>query len=295
MLWSPEEDEEDACRHPHRKMNVLDGLEVFIPEEAQVKSIAIWTLPSSLVRAIGLPTTDPNGTDVIADSPRGIWICPVVLRSKGHGSTQRNASSLLTAEFQLAQSPMKIAFVSSSVEAYNVLRDNASGRVATRPPHTALLSPEVALDSCEDFIIIYNEQLYLAMRNVKPSQQLTRRAQQPVARSASPAERQEKVNDSEPVEQHITCEDPCGDKAEQFIDKEADLFPPAGDEVQEDWNADPNDNQQWTMSLTVDSDFCSTLRDDFDFNELEQREKIAQIKAKLKQTEAALNSLHTTK
>nr|XP_057907943.1 uncharacterized protein LOC131104607 isoform X1 [Doryrhamphus excisus] len=292
-----EEDQEGAFRQPYRKMNALDGLEMFIPEEAQVKSIAIWSLPSSMIRAIGLPTMDPKGIDRIADSPLGIWICPAVLRSKDHGSAQRNAASLLTAEFQLARSPLKIAFVSSSVEAYNVLKDNAYGKGATRPPHTALLSPEVALHSSEDFIIIYNEQLYLMMRNVKPSQRVTCKAQQPIiAHSASSAERQTELNDSEPVEQHITCEDTRGDKVEDFIDKETDWSSSqTADELREDWDAVPNDNQKLNTSLTLDSDFCSTQKEDFDFNELEQREKIAQIKAKLKQNKAALNSLHTPK
>ncbi|XP_061826023.2 uncharacterized protein [Nerophis lumbriciformis] len=253
-------------------MNVLDGLEIYIPEEAQIKNIAIWSLPPSVVRGLGLTAMDPNCVKVLADSPRGIWICPAVLRS----TATHDARSLLTAEFQLSQSPLKIYSTSSSVEAYNVLRNNMPG---TCRPRTALLSHvEKVPHISEDAIIIYKQHIYLMMRVPTPGRQGTCEAREPLPHSASPDEDQKKLD-----EQHAAAQD----QVEHFSDNQNHL-----EQAHSVITYEPPDSYKWLTSESPHSDFCSTPKEDFDYKELEQQEKIARMKAILKEK---LSSLCATK
>lgn len=162
-------------------MDPLERLEIYIPVEAEVRSIPLWSLPKSVLRRMGFPRADTDGSMKHSDSPEGIWICPAVLRTKGQKAastvgqnTLENSMSLMSKEFGAAPGPFRMSFVSSSHAAYNVLKDlnNAltGSMVSALPSHTPLSPPCSTPQNYRDSVVIYHGRIYLSIRKPGRSQ-----------------------------------------------------------------------------------------------------------------------------
>lgn len=175
-------------------MDVLDRLEIYIPEEAEVKSIPLWSLTNSVLRRMGLPLCNSDGSRKLADSPEGIWICPAVVRAKGQKSASKtgngvteNMSSLLGREIRAASGPFRMSFVSSNRTAYKVLKETMPGQKVSMPgqkgsahtSRTSMLPQGMAPQTYKGAVVIYHGRIYLSIK--KPgrnhSQQETREPQ----------------------------------------------------------------------------------------------------------------------
>ncbi|XP_049437690.1 uncharacterized protein si:dkeyp-110g5.4 [Epinephelus fuscoguttatus] len=178
-------------------MELLANLEIYIPVEAEVKSIPIRSLPKSVLRRIGLPLSDSEGSRKLTDSAEGIWICPVIMRMKGQkcatntgNSVVENMSSLLGKEFRAQPGPFQMSFVSANPTAYKVLKDNIPGKnVSTHTSHlTSPLPHGTASQTYEDAVVIYHGNVYLSAR--RPSQRRSQRETrdpQPASLSSIPS------------------------------------------------------------------------------------------------------------
>lgn len=168
-------------------MDLLAKLEIYIPVEAEVKSIPLWSLPKSVLRRMGLPLSDCEGSRTLTDSPEGIWICPAVIRRKGQrlsshtGSNEiESMSSLLGRESQAVTGPFQMSFLSANYTAYKVLKDTMPGKaVSSYTSQTSLLPQGSAPRTYKDAIVIYRGCIYLSSktRNQSRSKQQTRKPQ----------------------------------------------------------------------------------------------------------------------
>lgn len=157
-------------------MNLLESLEIYIPGDAEVKSILLWSLPNSVLRRMGLPLLNTDGSRKLAESPEGIWICPAVIRRKGqkpasHAGTSviENMSALMGRECRATPGPFRMSFVSSNRAAHKVLKDTMPGtKVSVYKPNMS--TPEKAPRTQEDAVVIYQGQIFLSIRNPSRSQ-----------------------------------------------------------------------------------------------------------------------------
>ena len=161
-----------------QSMDCLESLEIYIPVEAEVKTICLWSLPNSVLKRMGLPLYDTEGSRKLAESPEGIWICPAVLRKKGQRPTSsaensmtENMSSLMGKAFRGGTGPFRMSFVSSNHAAYNILQDTMpKGQVSTHMPRSSQLHPSSAPHTYQDAIVIYHGRIYLSIRKPSRSQ-----------------------------------------------------------------------------------------------------------------------------
>lgn len=166
-------------------MDLLSSLEIYIPAEAEVKNIPLWTLPKSVLRRMGLPLL--NASRNLADSPEGIWISPAVIRKKGQrytGSAIDNMTSVLGKELRASRGPFRMSFVSSNHAAHEVLK----GTVPKAPLcQTSQFPPDSAPRTGRDAVVIYRGQVYLSIRvpSRSHSQRGKRTTSQPVTPSTS--------------------------------------------------------------------------------------------------------------
>lgn len=153
-------------------MDLFGNLEIYIPVEAEVKNILLWSLPNSVLRQMGLPQSNSEGSRKLAESPEVIWICPAVLQKKGQKATSKegnsmaeNVSSLMAKQAPVG--PLRMSFVSCSHAAYKVLKDTMPGKKVS--PHTSLPSGK-APRSYQGMVIIYHGRIYLSIRKPSRSQ-----------------------------------------------------------------------------------------------------------------------------
>lgn len=162
-----------------QNMDILTSLEIYIPVEAEVKSIPLWSLPNSVLRRMGVPLADTRGPRNLADSPEGIWICPAILRRKGQSVASlaekiatKNMISLMSREIKAAPGPFCMSFVSANHTAYNVLRDltgiSPGMKVSAQMSHGHLSTPCSTPRNHKDAVVIHHGRIYLSVR--KPSQ-----------------------------------------------------------------------------------------------------------------------------
>lgn len=151
----------------------LVGLEIYIPVEAEVKNIPLWSLPNSVLRRMGLPLPASEGSKAPADPPEAIWICPTVIRRRSQNAAshtgngvKENISSLLYREFRATQGPLRMSFVSPNCTAYTFLQDIMPGKNVP-PCHTSLVPHGSALKKHQDAVVIYHGRIYLIIRNPK--------------------------------------------------------------------------------------------------------------------------------
>ncbi|XP_010785163.1 uncharacterized protein isoform X4 [Notothenia coriiceps] len=148
-------------------MDHLKKLEIYIPLEAEVKSIPLSSLPNSVIRRMDLPS-DPRP---LSDSPEGIWIHPAVIRRKGQKLTSptgncENMTSLLGKETRGDPGPFEMSFVSANLTAYRLLRDNMPGEsISADTAHAYPLPQGSAPHMYKDAVVIFHGRVYLSSRN----------------------------------------------------------------------------------------------------------------------------------
>ncbi|KAF3859945.1 hypothetical protein F7725_000200 [Dissostichus mawsoni] len=148
-------------------MDCLKKLEIYIPLEAEVKSIPLSSLPNHVIRRMGLPS-DPRP---LSDSPEGIWIHPAVIRRKGQKLTSptengENMSSLLGKEIRGDPGPFEMSFVSANRTAYQLLRDNMPGKsISSDTAHAYPLPQGSAPQMYKDAVVIFHGRVYLSSRS----------------------------------------------------------------------------------------------------------------------------------
>lgn len=314
-------------------MDLLNRLEIYIPVEAEVKSIPLWSLPNSVLRRMGL--TLPDSEQKLEDSPEGIWIGPAVIRRKdqNRGSHTGNGvkeimSSRLSREFRAVSSPLQMNFVSSNRAAYKVLKDIVPGKnVSTHTPQVSSLPQGLAPQIYRDSVVIYNGQVYLSIR--RPSRSQSQHKPGPASQSSVPptsdSERQKKR------QSHQASLEPADKKLQRKRSQVVSL-PKTGhhpttdqkllndSEVQDLVCEEPqSSNQNINMNnIQTDSDdldstvaaehsstqtrtrgesqdaAASTSLQQCDFEDLEREEKIDHLRKILKQKQAALNNLQSS-
>ncbi|XP_034029024.1 uncharacterized protein LOC117512901 [Thalassophryne amazonica] len=145
-------------------MDDLDALEVYIPMEAEVKSIPVSSLPKTMLTKERFPL---NGSEVpLTDSPNAVWISPAVIRMKGQlAATRESIVSLLSERLKTAQGPYNMAFVSSNHTAYRVLKDTLPGsKVSSTTSHTPLLPLGNKAQTRQNVLVIHCGQIYLNIK-----------------------------------------------------------------------------------------------------------------------------------
>ncbi|XP_068589678.1 ligand-dependent nuclear receptor-interacting factor 1 isoform X2 [Cebidichthys violaceus] len=177
-------------------MDLPGKLEIYIPVEAEVKSIPLWSLPRSVLRRMGLPLSGSKGSEKLSDSPEGIWICPAVIRRKGQkvashagNNMMENLSSLLGREFRANPGPVQMSFVAANHAVYKALKDTMPGKKVSAPTsHASPLPRGSAPRVYKDAVILYNGHVYLSIRNPNESRtQPERREQQLASQSSIPS------------------------------------------------------------------------------------------------------------
>ncbi|XP_072304638.1 uncharacterized protein [Eucyclogobius newberryi] len=161
-------------------------MEVYIPPEAQVKSIPLHSLSRSLQRKMGLSAGLDHGLDTLPDAPFCIWICPALFQRKGPkeepqamagarvGARQQvlnmlGSSRAVYPSLTKGYGQCRMTFVTAHSTAFRVLKE-------TLPlgPNTQLCSspklPQGAPSQTEqDAVIIHRGRVYLSVKNPKQS------------------------------------------------------------------------------------------------------------------------------
>lgn len=153
-------------------MDLRDRIEIFIPAEAEVKTIPLWSLPNPVLKRMGLPVCESNGSKKLINSPKGTWICPAVVRRKGQKSANSGVEStltLLSRECRASPGPFRMSFLFSNPMAFKVLKDIVpGGKLSTILPHGTSLPQGLASKSYRTAVVVYAGRIYLSVR--KPGQ-----------------------------------------------------------------------------------------------------------------------------
>ncbi|KAM4563496.1 uncharacterized protein PAE49_011550 [Odontesthes bonariensis] len=298
-------------------MDVRNECEIYIPVEAEVKSIPLQSVPTAVRRRI-VPSLSP------ADPSEAIWISPAVIRRKGQGPASRrggaaaeDAASLLGAESRDGSDPLQISFVSSNPAARELLKGVSPGR---NPSHTHPLPNDSTPPASQTAVVIYQGRLYLCIRgkgkpkapeaslpavpstsllSSKPTQKEVRHVRRPRTRppprnvkhqakkrkdAPRPPDGERKARKAargEPAPEEAALQPACVQPQEE----QADVASCELGEEDAGFDAQTDSSDPWTMSADAAS---SSPHVEFDFSELAREEQIAQMKAKLMQSEAAL-------
>lgn len=174
-------------------MDILCRQEICIPADAEVKSIPLRSLPSSIRTQMGLSASDADGSRTSSDSAVGVWICPAVLRPKGQRCSSDSGHSLLKNMFskiakepQASRRPLQMSFVSSNKLAYQVLNETPGAKVPADKSSTAVPPPNSL--TYQVAVFVYQGRVYLSMR--RPSRgKRQRETKDPAAgpKAANPA------------------------------------------------------------------------------------------------------------
>lgn len=320
-------------------MDARDQLEIYIPVEAEVKSIPLQSLPASVLRRIALPLPD-SAPRKSADSQQVIWICPTVIGRKGQGVAWRkggavgeSARSLLGAGFRERPDPLQMSFVSSNRAAFEVLKGISPG---TRSSNARILPQGSAPLSDQNAVVVHRGRVYLCIRSTGQKKPASKRCRKQLQRDGRPAGRRAAGRGSLQREEDAALERtavPVSVEAGSPSPQEDSRPPPPAGGREEDgrcmaaaggrrrseeaavqlqqeaeddgvhmqhaageeaaiaaWSFEQSSSSMWSMSEPLGG-AASSLSLEFDFNELEQEEKIAQMRARVMESEAALKSL----
>lgn len=146
-------------------MELLENLEVFIPAHAEVKTVPLRSLPTSVLRRMG---SLPSSSWQPADSLEGVWICPAHLRGRGQRRTESSGEDeeedvkrLVWQRCQALTGPVRVSFVTASRAAYNVL---SSGTPLRRAAAAAAGRAARPAKTTQDAVVVYRSRIYLSIR-----------------------------------------------------------------------------------------------------------------------------------
>ncbi|XP_053281337.1 uncharacterized protein LOC128442788 [Pleuronectes platessa] len=308
-----------------QSMDSLNRLEIFIPDEADATTINLCSLPAVVLKRMGFPLHDSKDSKKLA-----IWISPAVLRRKGQKllsntgkDALESASSLLGRRFRHLTGPFKMPIYSSNRAISNMLKDMNQGKtLSTCKSPTSLCPRGSPPQNGFSAIVIYHGCIYLCISKNNPSKC---RKDTPSTHSvSSESQKKELHNDKRPRNMHSTNKNVSSSKAAAAAPEPSWFHPGGGQEVGA--NEDSGDCEMMDLAsdeaertsqkdegvgdvhmergaVTLKSNQSCTGRESLgatplarecDFDELVQEEKIAQMKARLRLSEAALNSLHSS-
>ncbi|KAF7651944.1 hypothetical protein LDENG_00103350 [Lucifuga dentata] len=256
-------------------------------------------------------------------------------RGQSVGACEKESMcSLLSRKSCASQGPFRMSFVSSSFTAYKLLRETLPGSKVSAHTATAPVFPQDStLQIQQDAVVVYRGRVYLSIK--KPHQlrclgetpaatqtqsdkshesltshkspiPTTAASSSPSKRKTSPELRGSQKKRLKVKSTSMTDHQSDADQVTMLNDEhstgaeeelEAHESSRMEDEEQSDEAAaimEPHFDQSWRDSLPGAFAFMPQHQE-FDFNELEREETIAQIKAKLLQREAALHHLQTSK
>ncbi|CAL8279458.1 unnamed protein product [Boreogadus saida] len=323
-------------------MDTSERREIYIPQDAQVGSIPLWTIPDRILDRMGVPrpSNHPSSRSP-SPSPEGTWISPVLVRKMSHPAVSGDIDPTGESPFWAMRkaladthgSPVEIPFVTSNRLALEVLRDFLPGarfsNLTSGPPSCSRLPRVAAPPLHQDAVLVYEGKVFLSIRRPK-----RRRGGEPSSAPPTPAPTAlspvSSVPDStaasigEPHQTEHTLRNPRG---LQVPEDTAASHPVPGDPAAshpvpgdpDSPHQDPEEESEDTPSETAsapntdhpeatsspqfgDQDHPSVFVPphegrlgsaqknyrDYDFEALARDEKIAQMKAKLVESEAAL-------
>ncbi|KAK0146491.1 DNA polymerase beta [Merluccius polli] len=310
-------------------MEAPEGLEIYVPKDALVGSVNLWTIPACVLRQMGLPRPPTRSSSSTppspSTSPKGTLISPVLVRkrtrSAAPGTLWSMRKELAAAE---KSSPLQIPFVTSNKTAFGVLRDVTSSRGRRSSCRVPRTSPPPRMD--QDSVVVYKGRVYLSMKKPKrrrggggdppgdptgdppgdpagdppgdPAGDLAPRAPSPTGSSASegrpwssPEPHPANSPPTSPGELQVP-EDPAG--LHEDGEEEPQEVTSTGSSTPDMENTGAaSSDQPGEEDHAGRSVLMPTLKhyEDFDFEELAQDEMIARMRAKVIESEAALKSL----
>ncbi|XP_059908977.1 polycystin-1-like protein 3 [Gadus macrocephalus] len=322
-------------------MDTSERREIYIPQDAHVGSIPLWTIPDRILDRMGVPrpSNNPSSSSSPSPSPEGTWISPVLVRKMSHAAVSGDIDPTGGSPFWAMRktledthgSPVEIPLVTSNRLALEVLRDFLPGARfsnLTSGPRSCIRLPRVAAPPLHhEAVLVYEGNVFLSIRRPKRRRGGEPSSAPPTALSPSPVysvpdstaasigephqtERtlrnsgglqvQEDTATSHPVPEDPAASHPVpGDPHSPHQDPEEE----SEDTPSETASAPNTDHPEATSSPQFgDQDHPSVFVPphegrlgsaqknyrDCDFEALALDEKIAQMKAKLVESEAAL-------
>lgn len=136
-------------------MDVGEELDIYIPKEAEVRTVPLNRLPRPALRKMGVPLPDRKS----ADSADVVWICPAVMKTKAQGPAPHRDA--LLEKLRIGSNPLQMSFVSSNRTAWELLKDVSSGVSSSRArPARQDSVPEAH----QNAVVIYQARVYLFMK-----------------------------------------------------------------------------------------------------------------------------------
>lgn len=165
-------------------MSLLEGLEIYIPMEAEVRSVPLLSLPRSVLRKMDPTVEAPEPSD----SAQCVWICPALFQKKGQKKTRDQGGArqhMLTvlgdgggrmSASAKGSSHWKMSFVTANTLAYRVLKDTLPLGPHSLPSSSPQV-PQGSLSNSErDAVIIYHGRIYLSVKRKPQELSLPRRS-----------------------------------------------------------------------------------------------------------------------
>ncbi|RVE71244.1 hypothetical protein OJAV_G00071980 [Oryzias javanicus] len=294
-------------------MSVCQEWQIFIPEEAEVQSLPLQSLPPSVLKRMGLPPLDCDPSRRPADLVT--WICPAFVGKKGRSSappTGRGRAEGVRTLMRCGSgsAPLKMSFVSSNRVALEVLKD------ISHRPHSRPLPQGSAPTTNQTALVIHRGLIYLCIRKSGLSQKQQKRSSTPLSLSADSRVTEAVTEKAPPAgvrppprksgaapRREAASPDSCSAKRVRM--ERAGLeggregggggSSPAYEEQRDSEAAAPCERTDaWKEGAPAAAPAgapAGAPRLQFDFGELEEEERIAQMRARFLEDEAALNTL----
>lgn len=151
-------------------MALLEDLEIYIPQEAVVRRVPLHSLPSSVLRKMGLSVELPDPSDCV-------WICPALFQRKDQKKTPQDQGKarehMLTVLGNSPDKPSsstrgsthwKMSFVTANNTAYRVLKETLPVDTHTQPCSAARVPQGPLSNSEQDAVIIHHGRIYLSVK-----------------------------------------------------------------------------------------------------------------------------------
>lgn len=143
-------------------MDRLEGMEIYVPQDAEVKRVPLRSLPSSVLRKMG-PSAE------LTASTECVGIYPALFQRKGQRqvtqSQDRAREHMLTALGSAKGSNhWKMSFVTANTTAYKVLNETLPAGSHTQSLSTTMIPQGQLSNTEQDAIIIHHGCIYLSLK-----------------------------------------------------------------------------------------------------------------------------------
>lgn len=153
-------------------MALLEGLEIYIPKEAEVRRVPLHALSSSMLRKMNLSVESAES----AKPSDCVWICPAQLQRKGQ---KENAQGQARAKQHMMtvlrkhtsstsdSAQWNMSFLTADVRVYGILQETLPVSQHKSLFGTSNIPQGTVSNSEQDTIIIYDRRVYLFMKRKK--------------------------------------------------------------------------------------------------------------------------------